>query len=506
MKDRSEKEHALEILVAKNAGLSFGGSIVSIFIKLASSIIITRILGAQVFGIYILAVAIISFSEVIALFGMENSVVKFVSQFKALKDVPRLRGAIFGIVGLILILSAAVCGGLFVLSPYLAEQIFRKPNLISILNILAVSLPFTSLYRLLLASLQGVKLVKYKVLVIQLLLPLFRSSFIILTVLLGYGLKGLAYSYLITEIMGVIFSVHFVFRNIPEVTSLKPIVCEFKKILFFSTPLFLSTLFNSLLNRADTIIIGYFLQADILGIYGIAKRCTLFILLPLQAFNNIFAPIISDLYTKQKRKELKYQFKAVARWIFITSLPIFTLVIFYSETILSIFGHDFVVGYQAMTILCIGQIINAATGSVGFMLMMTEKPLANTFNSGVLCVTNILLSLYLTPRYGIIGAAFAGTIAISGIQLLRLVEVWYFLKIHPYRSDFVKPIFSTLASVLVLKIIHHYGVNEIRIIMLPFLFMLYVISYTGFLWLMQFSSEDDIVLAGIKAKLTKIKN
>jgi hypothetical protein len=92
------------------------------------------------------------------------------------------------------------------------------------------------------------------------------------------------------------------------------------------------------------------------------------------------------------------------------------------------------------------------------------------------------------------------------VQLLRLVEVWYFLKIHPYRSDFVKPIFSTLASVLVLKVIHHYGMNETRIMMLPFLFILYIILYIGFLRLMQFSSEDEIVLNGIKAKLTKIKN
>ena len=260
------------------------------------------------------------------------------------------------------------------------------------------------------------------------------------------------------------------------------------------------------MQRADVLIVGYFLPAKMVGIYGIVRRFTPFIVLPLEAFNNIFAPIISDLFTKQKMMELEQQFKTVARWIFISSVPIFTLLVFYSETILSIFGRDFVVGYQVMIILCLGQIINAASGSAGFMLMMTGRPLVNTFNSAFLCVANICLSLYLTPRYGIIGAAFASAFSITVVQLLRLSEVWYFLKIHPYRSDFLKPIFSTLASVLMLKLIHHYTLNEIRIVMLPFLFTLYLLSYTGFLWLMKFSSEDHIVLNEVKAKLLKIKS
>jgi len=502
---QSKNENGIEIIVAKNAGLSFSGTIISIFFKLGASIIVTRALGAQIFGIYVLALAIISFGEIIVLFGLENTLVKFVSQFKAVQDAPRLRGAIYGTVGLSLLISLAVSGALFLSVPYLAGQVFKKPDLIPVLRVISFSLPFTAIHRLLLASLQGVKLVKYKVFVTRFILPFFRISFIISVVLLGYGLKGLAYSYLMVQIIGAIFGGYFLLKNIPEATCLRPFKWELKKIIVFTIPLFFSTLFNRLMQRADVLIVGYFLPANMVGIYGIARRFTPFILLPLEAFNNIFAPIISELFTKQKMVELEHQFKTVARWIFIFSLPIFTLLIFYAETILSIFGSDFIIGYQAMTILCIGQIINAATGSTGFMLMMTGRPLVNTFNSAFLCITNILLSLYLTPKYGIMGAAFASAFSITVVQLLRLSEVWYFLKMHPYRSDFLKPIFSTLASVLMLQLIQHYGMNEIRIVMLPFLFTLYLLSYIGFLWLMKFSPEDHIVFNEMKMKLLRIK-
>ncbi len=506
MTHRPNKEHELDVVVAKNAGLSFSGTIAIMFFKLASSVIVTRTLGAQLYGIYVLAVAILSFCEIIALFGLENTVVRFVSQFKALGDAPRLRGIIFGVAGLVLLLSPAVYTGLFVLSPYLSETFFSKPVLIPVLKIIAISLPFSCISRLTLAALQGIKLIKYKVYVQQFILPITRIFLFTSTVLLGYGLKGLAYSYLLAEFVGAVFSIYYLFRNIPEVTCFKPIVVEIRKIIYFTVPLFFSTFLNRVMERADILIMGYFLPANMLGIYGIAKRFTPFIILPLYAFNNIFAPIISDLYTKKNMSELKIQFKRVTRWIFITSLPIFTLLIFYSQTILSIFGPDFVVGYQAMIILCIGQVINAASGSVGFMLIMTGRPLVDTLNSSFLCIINVLLNFLLIPIYGIVGAAFAGALSNAVVQLLRLAEVWYYLRVHPYRADFLKPILSSLVTVFMLKLIHHYTIGEIRIMMLPFLFMFFLLSYTGFLWLMKLSPEDQVILVALKNKMLNLKS
>jgi O-antigen/teichoic acid export membrane protein len=169
------------------------------------------------------------------------------------------------------------------------------------------------------------------------------------------------------------------------------------------------------------------------------------------------------------------------------------------------FGPDFVIGYQAMIILCIGQMINAGSGSVGFMLIMTGRPLANTFNSWISCLINVLLNFFLIPRYGIIGAAVAVALSISLLQLLRLLQVWIFLKLHPFRMDFIKPIISTFASVIILALFHYAAMNEISIAMLPFLFIFYLITYSGFLWLMRLSPEDHIVLNGVKTTLIRSK-
>jgi len=499
----SRENSATALTVAKNAGFGLGGSLITVLLRLAISIVITRSIGPESFGIYVLAIAMLAIGEIIALLGMENTIVKFVSQFRALNDIPRLRGTIFLGIGLVLTLSTAICIGLFCMSHFLGSHIFDQPFLIPVLKIMALSLPVSSLGKVLIASLQGIKLVKYKVLVQQVLIPFSRLICVVLAIVFGYQLVGIAWSYVMAEVLGIMYSGYFLFKGFPEIRQKSPSIYEVRKITFFALPLFFSGIFNRIVARADILIMGHYLSVTMVGIYGIARRFLPLIMMPLGAFNSIFAPIISDLFVRKKKKALEDQFKTIAKWVFMTSLPIFTLLLFFSKQILSIFGTGFAAGSLSMMILCMGQMVNAATGSVGFMLMMTGRPFADLLNSGLLCMTNILLNIYLIPKYGIVGAACASAFSIAAIQLLRLAEVWYFLRMHPYRWDFLKPVFSDLFAVIIITMIFHSGMSTAEMFRLPILVTLFLSGYVGFLWLLKLSPEDHIVLNGLKEKIFK---
>jgi len=497
----SQEKSTSAITVAKNAGLGLGGGFISVLLRLTISIVITRSIGPESFGIYVLAIAILTIAEIIALLGMENTIVKFISQFRALNDIPRLRGAIFWGIGLVLTLSTAICIGLFCMSHFLGSHIFDKPSLVPILKIMAFSIPVSSLGKVLIASLQGIKLIKYKVLVQQVLIPSSRLICVVLTIAFGYQLVGIAWSYVMAEVLGIIYSAYFLFKSFPEIRQKSLTTYEMKKITFFSLPLLFSGMFNRIVARADILIMGHFLSATMVGIYGIAQRFLPLIMMPLGAFNSIFAPIISDLFARKRKEDLETQFKTVAKWVFMASLPIFMLFTFFSKEILSIFGSGFVAGSLAMMILCAGQMVNTATGSVGFVLMMTGRPFADLLNSGLLCVTNILLNIYLIPRYGIVGAACASAFSITAIQLLRLAEVWCFLRMHPYRWDFFKPLFSGLFAVSIVTMLSHSVMSTAQIFGLPILVTLFLLSYVGFLWLLKLSPDDHLVLNCLRRKL-----
>ena len=234
------------------------------------------------------------------------------------------------------------------------------------------------------------------------------------------------------------------------------------------------------------------------GIYGVIKRLSPLIALPLGAFNSIFAPLISDLYARKELSELEEQFKTVAKWAFMTSLPIYLGFIFYSKEILNIFDPVFMTGSLAMIIYCTGQMANSASGSVGLMLMMTGRPHINLVNSVLLLVMNVLLNYFLIPKYGIIGCALAGASCVLAIQILRLGEVWYFLRMHPYRIDFLKPILGCIASVVVLSVIGMTGIDVNQISLLALMFLVLIISYGGFLWLLGLSYEVYVIVERLR--------
>jgi O-antigen/teichoic acid export membrane protein len=497
-KNHNEK---LEVVVVKNASLSFTGSIVTVILKLAISLVVTRTLGPGLFGIYVLAAAILGLGVLIALFGIENSLVKHVSQYKALKDESSLRGTLFYGIGLTAVMSVAICMGLILSSSFLSQNLFKKPDLLDAIKFMALAVPFSCFGRVTLASLQGFKLVKYKVYVQQIIIPSARLLLVLLSAFMNAGINGVIFAFVISEFIGAAFSCFFLLRNVPELAHLTPFEIHAKNIIIFSLPLFFAAFFKIIMDQADTLIIGFFLSKEAVGIYGITKRIIPSITFSLAAFNNIFAPIISDLYASKKMRELNTLFKTVARWIFSSSLPIFIFLVFFAKPILSIFGKSFIEGYWVMIILCFGQFINSATGSVGFMLMMTGRPAVNAINSALLCLVSIILNLILVPRYGIMGAAFSGLTSISVIQILRVIEVWYFLKVHPYRTDFIKPVISALASILVLQgLLHLIFKNQLHVTMLPVLFCIFFIGYGFFIWLLKLSQEDYFILNSIKRK------
>ncbi|MCK5230488.1 MAG: polysaccharide biosynthesis C-terminal domain-containing protein [Desulfobulbaceae bacterium] len=77
-----------------------------------------------------------------------------------------------------------------------------------------------------------------------------------------------------------------------------------------------------------------------------------------------------------------------------------------------------------MAILAAGQLINAAMGSMGFLLNMTgyERDVARTLlmTAGL----NILLNLALIPTFGMAGAASATAVSLTlwSILLYRIVK------------------------------------------------------------------------------------
>lgn len=453
MKENAHNLYNFEInKIASGAGIFFLGSVIGSILKYIFEVSVARNIGAHLFGIFFLGLAIFKIAERISSVGMHVGVLRFVPLFRSQRDKKRMKGIILlalliaGFAGLIVALL------IFLASPFLSVGVFKQDKLTLVSRFFAVGVPLSVLTLILTTSIQALQLIKYKVYVRELLEPSLRLSLAVLFFVMGMKLYGAIFAYLISLVSGLLLSIHFLRKVFPEFTSrqLKP-VFEPYQLFSFSWPLFFVAFFNIIVLWTDTIMIGLLKSSYDVGIYSAAQRTALLGTFILFSFNAIFAPIISELHHKAELEKLSYLFKMITKWIFTFSLPIFLFLMFFSETILHIFGREFMKGAPCLRILCIGQLISAGVGSVGIMLTMTGHPKISLVNTVSVFFMNVFLNFILIPPYGISGAAIATAISLGTINIIRLLEVYKISGLHPYRLDFLKPVIAGFVAILGLR-------------------------------------------------------
>jgi O-antigen/teichoic acid export membrane protein len=91
--------------------------------------------------------------------------------------------------------------------------------------------------------------------------------------------------------------------------------------------------------------------------------------------------------------------------------------------LLGLFGPEFVAGYPALVVLVVGQVVNAATGSVGVVLGMTGHAGRLFVNAGLTAVLTVVLNILLIPQLGIVGSALATSISLATVNVVRTIQV-----------------------------------------------------------------------------------
>jgi O-antigen/teichoic acid export membrane protein len=155
------------------------------------------------------------------------------------------------------------------------------------------------------------------------------------------------------------------------------------------------------------LILGTTSEPATVGIFSVALRIAGLLSFFLLSANAILAPNIASLYSKGENIKLQALTTKSARIILLLSLPVAIVLITLGKHILSIFGDEFTTGYELLVILSIGQLFNAAMGSVGLLLTMTNHEKDALWGIVIGFIINIVLNLVLIPLYGALGAALA---------------------------------------------------------------------------------------------------
>lgn len=249
------------------------------------------------------------------------------------------------------------------------------------------------------------------------------------------------------------------------------------------------------------LIMGYLGTATDVGFYGAALRVGVVSSAIFLAFTTVFTPVISDLYNRHFSQQLHLLYKTVSRWIFICTLPMVLLQLLFADPIMNMFGSQFAAGSKALMILALSQLVNAASGPAGYMVLMSGRSRLELLNISVALAINAAACFLLIPQYGVVGAALANLAASFAINLMRAAQVWFFMRMHAYNRGYLKPALAGAAAAIVADQAGRFidtSSGPAQVIALASMMLLVFLA--GIL-LLGIDAEDKAVLLLVKARL-----
>lgn len=190
-------------------------------------------------------------------------------------------------------------------------------------------------------------------------------------------------------------------------------------------------------SESSLIILGLFVNSSEIGLYKAAVNFSIFASIALQVINLVVAPQFASMYAKKEIERLQKLVTVSARVILIMNLFITIILAIWGKAILSLaYKPEFVDSYPVLLILLIGQCVNSATGSVGYLLNMTHKEKFVIKGVSIATLLNIVLNFALSPRYGMIGAAIGTTVS----MVVSNIYFWFAVRKHLGINSFFIPL------------------------------------------------------------------
>ena len=398
----------LGAVLARGTAGSFAVKSAGVWILLAAHLLLTRLLGAEGYGVYSYIISWLTVLVVLAKLGQDSALVRFVAAYNAEGNWPALKGILKRSDTLVLLASVAL--GLLLALAVLALGTRLDRELRSAFLIGSLILPLMSFLALRESSLQGLRQVVRAQLPTRVLNPLLLAVALLATYLFitsPIDSTTALWCTLFTYSVSLTVSSFWLRRSLSRpVKEARPIYFSRLWLSVGAGMLLVNGQFL-IMNRIDILMLGYFSGKTEVGIYAVAARLAWLVTFLLEALSVIGAPLISELHSKKRTEDLQRLIHWMIGVSAFFSIGLFLLLALWGDFFLGFFGQAFTAGHKSLTILAAGQLFNSLTGPLGILLTMTghEKKLGVILFLAL--ALNTILNYFLIPRYGIVGAAVA---------------------------------------------------------------------------------------------------
>ncbi len=400
------------------------GKILTALMGLVLSALLARMLSPEKMGAYFLAFNLATFFAIFARFGIESTLLRFVSEAMAILDYGNARVSIQKGFLLVLVFSLIVSIALYtILGKWIALYLFESQSLVIVLGLVSVwviLLSFQMLFGEINRAFSDIRSAS----LFGGVIPSILSS-IFLTWLWIWSenvtLKEVLFCVLLAGAVNFLIASLMLWRRLAKLKP-DPVNEEgFSEIISHSWPLFLNSLTLFVMAHSSLWIVAAFLSDEEVAIFGSVTRLVLLTAMALSVVNAVIPPLISQLSAQNQKDKLEKILRLTASIAAIPSVIILLLYMIFGNYVLSsVFGVFYSQGAIILAILSFAQIVYVFVGSCGYVLVMNGFQKTMMFISMGSMVLAVSLGIGLVKLYGTFGVAIACALSLIIQQILLL--------------------------------------------------------------------------------------
>jgi len=494
----------------KDSGIVFVGRIFSIFMSLAFSIKLARVYSPQEFGLLQLILSTGLLVGGILSGGAQKSVTHFIAKVAALGRIREIYQVIYFASILTAILTVIGMGILMIVPNALLDNLispeYRNVSIVITVGTLSALVPY---YIILGAALRGLKKFGFFHFWDGVLRPF-------LFILPLFFLKPNEFIWVFPATFLVLICIAIIYigntikiqnrsENSQNSSDIE-LVYTPKEYLAFAMPLGLSAIFSQASGDFHTVLLGMLSDEAQVSYFKIAMSLGGSLQMILVGFASPFFPLASQYVAAKRKRELIELYRKIIKWIWLLTIPVGTLLIVYSDTIIRLlYGNEYIPGKGVVQLVIAGFCVNVMFGLINTVVLSFGKTLLKLQLEFGIFVFAVATHINLTPLWG---ARSAGLVILLSFIIYNLISYIYMSRNQGFRKIFDASYWVYLATICTVvytvqnqieSIVHN---NEILELILASLLVAFVVLIV-FLKNSKFEEERDLFIRIAKRPIRK---
>ena len=384
-------------------------------------------------------------------------------------------------------------------APYVANVLYRQPELGWVMVWLALALPFVTLTEILAGASRGLGRIWVKVACLDLARPLWVILALGALLLVGVNrLPSVVAVYAIGALV-VGFLTVIAFRR-DRRWSTHAEGDSKREVLGYSLPL----LANGLATWPSMLIplwLGSLVSPQVVSFFNLSATLANFIYMPVIAVEFAILPVWAGLIAQGNRVEIERLYLQTTRWCFIFGSIVFVLLFVCPEAVLTLlYGSAYVEGAPVLRVLALAVMAGAITGTNNSLLYAfghTRQVLLGTATGGAIALVGtypFILGWGLTGGLMIFLAA-----QVVGIALYAIFLFWR-EGVHPLHGNYLKTLLAAGGALTVVALMRSAQPGDLLgAVTLAGLYI--VLLFGGLLALRTFDADDTKLIGRACAAL-----